>query len=396
MKSFYKLCTVCILFFLSGISAGATIVIDIGYNQAPYQNGQVANIDCSQTKVDVGVREEGTHLPRVTWSVSSNFSYTSWFGRGDVIVLTLDPNRNNGYVTANFNGTIITVYIVQKTTPTLTITPTLCTSGQTGNFAGTLNYYGPNSANFVWETSGGITVNGSNYYRVIDNTISSATIQHNYSGFVTVYGEIPGCNNIRTHPIKFFIGKPQVNFFTVNGQTGFTTMCLGNSQDIQTNAFGSPSSYHWYVSSGNGGDAYLTDYGGGRAYFNTYIPGCYGLTLEMTNECGTSTDGLTICAQDCFSPYRITPNPGKDKVSIVFEDVQKKEALPDYLELVSEKSMNTVRRINVNEVFEAKAFKNDTIEFDVQELPRGVYYLRVANSRQIKEKQVEMIRLLFE
>lgn len=231
MNSRFVCCITALLLLFSN-TAIATIYVQVGYNQQVYQNGDVAFVDCSNTIIPVYIREEGTPWPEVSWSASANFSYSPIFHHD--IALTLDSNRENGYITANFNGTFVTVYIIQKPTPTITVSPTLCSPGQSGTYAATLNYYGTNSANVVWETSGGITVNGSNYYRVIDNTISSATIQHNYSGFVTVYGEIPSCNNIRTHPVKLFIGKPKVDHFTVNGQTlsNVPAMCLGYSQDI--------------------------------------------------------------------------------------------------------------------------------------------------------------------
>lgn len=93
----------------------------------------------------------------------------------------------------------------------------------------------------------------------------------------------------------------------------------------------------------------------------------------------------------------VFPNPAKDHLIVEFDNSESADALPDALEIVSEKQMKTVRTANVQEVFARKAFKNGKqIEFDIRDLPRGVYYLKVLNPRQEKDKQVEMVRLVFE
>ncbi|MCY7353047.1 MAG: hypothetical protein LH606_20720 [Cytophagaceae bacterium] len=73
------------------------------------------------------------------------------------------------------------------------------------------------------------------------------------------------------------------------------------------------------------------------------------------------------------------------------------EALPDKLELVREETMEVVRSVKIQDEFDRKSLKDTKkVEFNITDLPRGIYYLRVMNSQLEKEKQVEMTRLLFE
>lgn len=117
-------------------------------------------------------------------------------------------------------------------------------------------------------------------------------------------------------------------------------------------------------------------------------------TIRATNNCGTATRNPTFTAS---SGFRAFPNPAKEELTVEFDNTAYQEALPVALEIVSEKQMKTVRTVNVQDVFTRKAFKNGKqIEFDIRDLPRGVYYLKMLNLRQEKEKQVEMVRLVFE
>lgn len=46
------------------------------------------------------------------------------------------------------------------------------------------------------------------------------------------------------------------------------------------------ASYNWSLS--NPGNAYLTNYGSADTAFNAYVADCYGLSLQISNACGTT------------------------------------------------------------------------------------------------------------
>jgi hypothetical protein len=116
--------------------------------------------------------------------------------------------------------------------------------------------------------------------------------------------------------------------------------------------------------------------------------------MSASTTCGLTTRNPTFST---YSGYRVYPNPAKDKITVEFDNTASQEVLPNVLEIFSEKDLNIVRTINVQDVFNRNTFKNGKqIEFDIRDLPRGVYYLRVINPRQEKEKQTELTRLVFE
>ena len=70
------------------------------------------------------------------------------------------------------------------------------------------------------------------------------------------------------------------------------------------------------------------------------------------------------------------------------------DALPDEIILLSEASMKPVGSVNFRESPGQKAFKNgNQVVIDVRDLPRGIHYLHIKNSRRQDEK-VDMIRIL--
>lgn len=169
-------------------------------------------------------------------------------------------------------------------------------------------------------------------------------------------------------------------------------MCNGSGLNVQVSTTQATSA-SWSVTCCS---AYLTDYGNGIAYFNSYNNDCYGLDVTATNACGNTQDGVTICVEDCFYFYRVFPNPAKNYFYLEFDQTDNLSSLPERVELLSEKSTNPVRSINIQEVHQRKGFVNgNRLEFDVKDLPRGVYYVHVINSRR-KEKEKDSIRLIIE
>lgn len=121
------------------------------------------------------------------------------------------------------------------------------------------------------------------------------------------------------------------------------------------------------------------------------------ITVSGSNPCGSANRTFTFTTSS--GGWRLaSANPATDAVIVEFDNPNQLEALPDQVDLLSGESTKPVKSVNIKEVYEKKAFKDgNKIQFDVQELPRGVYYLQVKNSREKdKGKQVESIRILLE
>lgn len=187
--------------------------------------------------------------------------------------------------------------------------------------------------------------------------------------------------------------------FSVNSQTYNPstngTICTGSNQAIQADIAGSTST-NWSITSGNAYNAYLSAYGN-QASFTAYGSGYFNIFLDATNSCGTGNSSLSFYSYDCYYKYSFSPNPASDQVTVQFEKVDKAEALPDQINLYSEKSTKPVKTINVQEIYQKKAFVDGVkVEIPIKELPRGVYYIKVFNSRKSADKQVESTRIIIE
>lgn len=355
---------------------------EIRINNVGYLNGQTVYIDCSVTSVRVtaGVRNAYGLVPE-SWNVSSNLSY-QYAPTVSEIILTLDPNREDGRLTANLYGSQVTIIVSQKPTPSLTIAPTLCSSGQSGDFSVTLNYYGPNQANVVWETTGGITVNGSSFYRVTGNTISRATVQHNSYGTLVVYGEVPGCNNMRTKPATQYIGAPSGSVSFVGNPDPGSSLCGGqtysfaSNTDLPTSQF----SYSWSIPMGSNDVGYF--YGSGPnvsvAPTSGPNPGGFLVQMNVTNiACGTTgSTSRTFMKTNCGGYYRVANNPTSNTVTVLLDPVDDVKYLPISLRLSHEKA-GIVKEVNVDKKLSNDDVKGSMqVEIDVQDLPKDTYYLQ--------------------
>lgn len=97
---------------------------------------------------------------------------------------------------------------------------------------------------------------------------------------------------------------------------------------------------------------------------------------------------------NCFAAYSTYPNPSEDYLIIEFEDINEARSLPDQIDLLSEKSTIPIKTVDVQEIYAQNGLLNGgRIEIDVKDLPRGVYYLHVKNSRR-EENKLDAIRIV--
>lgn len=232
----------------------------------------------------------------------------------------------------------------------------------------------------TWSTSNTsiLTINSS-------SGVATATATGN--GFVNVIATMPVSCGSASVVKSVFVGAPIVYDITVN-----TSMCSGYGQVVTANTLNSATSLTWSVTSGNASNAYFTDYGTGSAYFNSYIPDCYGLTVYMSNTCGSSQGGTTICVDNCFAKYSVYPNPTRDYISIHFEQFDKTRVMPNQITLYNEKTQGAVYSIVNNQIL-ASLNKEGVLQISVKDLPRGIYYLHVLSGENAEQKSITRVIL---
>ena len=385
----------------------------VNVDGAWYTNGQTVYIDCGKTNVNVAIDpiigpnpyDNGNPaIAPLQTQTSSNFS-TSDTDSDIGKVLNLDANHQDGFLKVSINnfspGQYLIVNITQKpVAPTLTNIPSLCNSGQTGTLSAQLNYNFQSShpANLVWQASGGVTVNSSGTFTQNNATNSSVNVALNSPGTVIVYATIPGCNNLQGPSSQsVYFGRPQIANVTIDNvvNPGPYPVSSGSTHYISTtSAFNYVPSYSLSTST-NSGDLTLSLTGVNYGNAEIYAYGSVGnasINITASNSCGSDYRSVTFYIPPT---YGIAPNPAQNKMAVSFASTDDETTLPDRLDIVSEKDMRTVKSVDVKEVYRKKTFRNgNEIGFDVSDLARGTYYLRVTNSQQTKDKQVEMTRLI--
>ena len=128
-------------------------------------------------------------------------------------------------------------------------------------------------------------------------------------------------------------------------------------------------------------------------YLNLSSGQSSNIAVSASNDCGTSNRTISFSA---YSGYKVYPNPAKNSVYVEFDNTSKAEVLPEEIQLLNEKSTDPLQRINVQDAFSRKEFKNgNQLELDVKNLPRGTYYLHIINSKR-KDIETDIVRLLLE
>jgi hypothetical protein len=378
MKIIFK--TWLILAGLVGIAHNTLADFVIVIDGQQYYNGQTAYVDCSKSSVEAHTYQEYPQPDlNVAWSTSPNFSQNENVVQASII-LTLDPNHNDGTVTMNVSGNgNVTVNVKQKPPlPTITQTSVVCT-GQDGTFSATLNYNG-SSSGLIWRTTGGITVNNSNSYTAYTN--NSNVTMHNFAyGTYTVSGIITGCSNLEGPSVTGYIGLPNssdITFVGTGGSDPGSAFCSGQTANFQSNPTlpGSQYSYSWSIPQGSSNVSYFQSSGPNA---NVTAGAAGGFVLQMTvsqNGCGTSSTSRTFGIRDCSGSYRVANNPTSNTVTVLFDSADDSQYLPTALQLNSEKQ-GKVKEVKVKGQHNDQSVKDGLkIDIDVHSLPRGTYYLQ--------------------
>ncbi|WP_342088073.1 trypsin-like peptidase domain-containing protein [Dyadobacter sp. OTU695] len=253
------------------------------------------------------------------------------------------------------------------------------------------------SGNFSVDNLGSgasVSWSSSNTSVLTINSSGTATRPGTAIGTVTISATVPNSCGSRTITKTVTVGPPSFAGFLVNGQsTSNGTGCTNSYIPIAAVPNDPSSTYYWSQSDPNG---FIANASQSSTAFTGYNASCYYLNVSISNSCGSRSENLTICLNNCFAKYTVFPNPAKDHITIEFDHIESAESLPDEIILFSEKSTNPVKNVDVQSLYQHNGLKNGKqIEIDAKALPRGTYYLHIKNSR-LKENKVDIIRILLE
>lgn len=286
--------------------------------------------------------------------------------------------HNTTYVPAGYLPSNPLTYY-KRTPPVITGPAVLCTTGQY-----TLTNY-PSGYPISWSVSPTGSVSPSS------GTGNTANLTRLNAEDVTITFTLAGCNSTSR---VIFVGPPQFGGFLVNGNsTSNGSACVNSYTPIAAVPNDPSATYSWSQSDPNG---FIANSSSSSTAFTAYNANCYYLNVNIWNTCGSTNQTLTICTNNCFARYTVFPNPAKDYITIDFDQIESANSLPDEIVLLSEKTTQAVKSIDVQSLYLRKGLKNGKqIEIEAKDLPRGIYYLHIKNSR-LEEKKLDVIRILLD
>jgi hypothetical protein len=129
-------------------------------------------------------------------------------------------------------------------------------------------------------------------------------------------------------------------------------------------------------------------------YWHAPTPSSQKMYIRMRNACGWSAQKETNWEFYTYAPrYAIAPNPVKDNLALLFEEMIDPKGLPQHIELLHESSTIPVRSLKVSQSdFDKIKSDRNKLSFDVRDLPRVIYYLHVSYGEK-KKPQVHRVVL---
>ena len=167
-----------------------------------------------------------------------------------------------------------------------------------------------------------------------------------------------------------------------------TNVCLYNSFNLYTGISGGGST-NWQITNNSSG-AYIVNSSTNSAQVNPGSnSGNFTVKLTLSNSCGTVERFYPFSANPCgYFTYTVSPNPAKDHLNVVFENSPQEKNFPESFELFLETTYGTVtpvRKLEIrDEASKQQLRASKQFTFDVRDLARGRYILRVT-----KEKETE-------
>lgn len=261
-------------------------------------------------------------------------------------------------------------------------------SGTIGFLCGSTQFQMPLSSSYYnWSIpTGNASISGSG------NTV---TVTPTGNGNINICVSV---DNGQTYCITVWSGPPSLDNVYVDNNLNPGPVAV-NSNTTHYIASSSPNAIAYSITSSTTfGDISLNLTGVNNGNCQINVGGAFGsgkVSITVSNPCnGSYTRDIIFYIP---SGYRMYSNPVKDKVTVEFTDTQLKEALPDLLEIVSEKSQKVVKYVDVQKIYELKSFVDQNkIIIDVHDFPNGIYYLRITNLRLSKEDHVKTLRLIID
>jgi len=263
----------------------------------------------------------------------------------------------------------------------------------------------PGGYGFNWSTSSNLSITGGQ---------GSATVQVIHNGTSAVSGPAwvqvtlttpCGATAVYRRDIAHS-GAPNVTEMRLDGNViqpySMNNVCLYNSYNLNATISGSGSS-SWQVINNNTGASISWSTFNTATFSSGSSPGTFTIKLTLSNSCGSSDRFYNFNAFNCggYFAYTIYPNPATDELTVQFEESAEEKDFPERFELIPESQydpITVVRTMDTREEATKQRLKaNKQFTFNVKDLPRGRYVLRVTKENEKEaDKRLETHRIILQ
>lgn len=350
-----------------------------------FTNGQTYWVECGTSTLTVSIPIAYPYS--AAWTKTSNFSL-SQVGIEFIQTLQLDPSKKDGSISAVYvippsipnsppiPSVVPCVLYIKQLPPPLTVTASNVCPGNSATFSASINYplQSVRPMSLQWQTTGGVTLNGSSNNITQVTTSGSVTVSNSSSGTFSVRSVVPSCNNALGTPVTGDIGLPTIknpNYWLFDPGSNMWQFSQISGYPAVTYAFNVTSGSASIIQ--NYGDAYITTTSGAT------------VCVTPTNNCGAGTPYCFYIPASGGMLRSVSPNPASNDIVIQLNNPDNQDLLPSIINLYEEKSTKIVRSVSLRESSGKNALiEGDKIKILVNDLPRGTYFLHLIPSNESK------------
>ncbi|GAA4420727.1 hypothetical protein GCM10023187_56180 [Nibrella viscosa] len=228
----------------------------------------------------------------------------------------------------------------------------------------------------VWQTLGGLQVNGSTSY----SGGTSATISTQLFGGRL---NVSASNSCATNTASIAVGSPYIKTKLVNGNNSQYPNYINGSAFLVADSDNTATSYNWYI---DGGSGYIyPNFNSCNASTDNFMR----VTVTTSNQYGTGESYIFYLQNSGYSGYSMVyPNPTDDILTVSFDYKELAEDLLNSVVLYDDKG----QAVRSYDVASAKAnhhfMKSKNVDLNVKGQKPGTYYLHIQIADKVYKERV--------
>lgn len=190
-------------------------------------------------------------------------------------------------------------------------------------------------------------------------------------------------------------GVPSIQTMSADGNIVYPNstydLCPSSASNLGIDHQGSASSVSWSIVDNTSGASIISSYPNTAQISSGSNQGSFSVQIALSNTCGSASPipsydfSVTSCG---YRAYTLSPNPAKDEFSVDFEGSAEEKNIPEQFDLIAETAYGSGKAVRTFDMRGQAALNqaksSRKLTFDVKNLPRGRYILRVMKEKDDK------------